>query len=239
MTKKYLITGASSGIGRATAERLLSDGCQVVGVARDFSKFTPEDSRFTTVAMDLADLRKLPDRLKALAAEHCDIDGIVFCAGQGRFGKLEQFSYAQISELMDLNFTANAYLARAFLPPLKKQGHGDLIFIGSEAALAGKKMGSVYCASKFALRGFAQALREECAAAGVGVCIINPGMVRTEFFASLDFQPGPDDANFVEPEDVANAIAMVLASRQGTVFDEINLSPQKRVVAAKKKGEGR
>lgn len=237
MSKKILVTGASSGIGRATTERLLADGYQVVGIARDFSKFTPESQDFTPVSMDLAALRELPGRLKALAAEHPDIDGIVFCAGQGRFGKLEQFSYAQISELMNLNFTANAYLARTFLPLLKKQGRGDLIFIGSEAALAGKKMGSVYCASKFALRGFAQALREECAAAGIGVCIINPGMVRTEFFASLDFQPGPDDANFVEPEDVANAIAMALASRSGTVFDEINLSPKKRVVAAKKKGE--
>jgi short-subunit dehydrogenase len=159
-----------------------------------------------------------------------NLNASVCNAGQGRFGALEEFSYARIRGLMDLNFTSHAFLVRAFLPLLKKAGRGDLVFIGSEAALQGTQKGSLYCASKFALRGFAQALRQECPRAGLRVSIVNPGMVRTPFFDELDFAPGPDPANFVLPEDVAQAVSMILAARPGTVFDEINLSPQKRVI---------
>ncbi|MCZ6795808.1 MAG: SDR family NAD(P)-dependent oxidoreductase, partial [Planctomycetota bacterium] len=95
---------------------------------------------------------------------------------------------------------------------------------------AGKRQGAVYCASKFALRGFAQALREECAASGVRVTIVNPGMVRTGFFDDLDFAPGEEPANYVLPEDVAEVVAAVLSMRRETVVDEINLSPLKKVV---------
>ena len=65
---------------------------------------------------------------------------------------------------------------------MKKIGKGDVIFIGSEAALNGSRKGTIYCASKFALRGFAQALRDECSKSSIRVTIINPGMVKTGFF---------------------------------------------------------
>ena len=113
---------------------------------------------------------------------------------------------------------------------MKRQGSGDVIFIGSEAALEGKRKGSIYCAGKFALRGFSQALRDECSTGNIRVSIVNPGMVNTNFFTDLNFKPGEDSCEHIEPEDVAEAVAMVLNSRKGTVFDEINLSPQKNKV---------
>ena len=106
--------------------------------------------------------------------------------------------------------------------------------MGSEAALRGTRRGSVYCASKFALRGFAQALREECAASGIRVTTINPGMVLTPFFDDLDFGPGQEPANYVLPEDVADLVITILSTRSGTVFDEVNLSPLKRVIEFRK-----
>ena len=90
-----------------------------------------------------------------------------------------------------------------------------------------------YCASKFALRGFAQALRQECCGSGVHVSIINPGMVRTEFFDELDFGPGQNSCNFIEVINVANTLKMILEARSGMVIDEINLSPLKKVVSFK------
>ena len=239
MPRKVLVTGASSGIGRAICETLLESDHQVVGLARDFGKFQCANPRFIAHALDLSDLEALPGRLRDLVAAHPGIDALICSAGQGRFGDLEQFSYAQIRAAIDLNFTSHAFVVRALLPILKQDGRGDLIFIGSEAALRGTQKGSVYCAGKFALRGFAQALREENARAGVRVCIVNPGMVRTPFFDQLDFAPGDDPSNYILPEDVAGAVSMILAARAGTVFDEINLSPQKRVIEfnkEKKKG---
>ena len=234
MGKTAVISGASSGIGRAVCEALLKEGYRVVGLARDFAKFPCRHPEFSAHVVDLSDLVSLPARLKSLVESCADAEALICCAGRGHFGHLEEFSYGQIRELIDLNFTAQAYLARTFLPHMKRAGRGDLLFMGSEAALRGSRRGSVYCASKFALRGFAQALREECAASGIRVTTINPGMVRTPFFDNLDFGPGPDPANYVLPEDVADLVTTILSTRRGTVFDEVDLSPLKRVIEFRK-----
>lgn len=229
-TRKVLVTGASSGIGRAVCRRLLDDHHQVVGLARRASPDLFDDPGFLAAPLDLSDLKALPQALKALAKAHPDVDAVVAIAGRGQFGGLEEFAYEDIDALVALNFTSQAYLAKAFLPGLKGRGRGDLIFMGSEAALAGGRRGAVYAASKSALRGFTQSLREECAKSGVRVALINPGMVKTPFFQGLDFAPGEAPDNAIEPEDVAEVVAMILETRAGTVIDEINLSPLKKVV---------
>ena len=227
---RVLVTGASSGIGHAVCERLLADGHDTIGIARDFDKFPCNDRRFAAHEIDLADLDQLPAHLQNLVATYPALDALVLNAGTGRFGALEQFSYDQIRALIDLNFTSHVFVARAFLPSLKKAGRGHLVFMGSEAALTGTAQGSLYCAAKFALRGLAQALRAECARAGVRVTLVNPGMVQSPFFDELDFRPGPEPDNYILPEDIAEVIVQALTARAGTVLDEINLSPQKRVI---------
>ena len=234
--KNIIVSGASSGIGRAISTRLLQQGYRVTGVARDFSKFPCDDQRFTPVCMDLSNLDELPARLDALVKKDTFIDGLICCAGSGRFGSLEEFSAPQIRQLLDLNLTSQLYLVRALLPGMKQRGSGNIVFMGSEAALAGGKRGAVYSAAKFGLRGLAQALRQECAASGLRVSIINPGMVQTEFFNELDFRPGEAPDNYILPDDVALAVQMILEARQGTVFDEINLSPQKKIIRFPKPG---
>ncbi len=228
--RKLLVTGASRGIGRAIAERLLDAGARVIGIGRDFSRWSARPEGFQALPLDLADLDALPGKLKALCSEHPDIDGVVCNAGGGRFGTLEQFSPGQIRAMVDLNLTQHLLLARAFVPMLKKRRFGDLIFMGSEAALAGGRNGTVYSACKFALRGAAQSLRLECAAAGIRVSLINPGMVDTGFFDGLEFGPGELAENHIRPGDVAAAVLHLLSAPPGTVTDEINLSPLKQVI---------
>ena len=232
--RTVLVTGASSGIGRAIARNLLQQGHHVIGVSRDSSKFIRKMDNFTPVQLDLSRLKELPQKVRELEQTFPEIDAAVFCAGRGQFGSVEEFSYAQIEDLMTLNFTSQAFLVKALLPALKSKDHGDLIFIGSEAALKGSRKGAMYCAAKFALRGFTQALREECGKSNVRVCLINPGMVKTEFFEQLSFEPGDDQSNYIEPEDVAEAVSYVLNSRAQIVIDEINLSPLNKVVKFKK-----
>lgn len=232
-SRKILVTGASAGIGRATSERLLSDGHEVVGIARDFSQFSCDHPSFTPISLDLAALESLPEQLQKISKAHPDIDAIICCAGRGQFGSLEEFSYDQIRSLIDLNFVSQAYVARAFLPLMKTQPSSTLIFIGSEAALKGSRKGSIYCATKFAVRGLAQALRDECSKSGIAVSIVNPGMVKTAFFDELDFTHGDQDDHYLLPEDVADAIALIINARSSVVLDEINLSPLKHVVQPK------
>jgi 3-hydroxy acid dehydrogenase/malonic semialdehyde reductase len=232
--RTILVTGASSGIGRAVARQLLTEGHEVIGISRDIRKFGHIREGFHALELNLADLTVLPAKIGGLTQRFPGIDAAVFCAGMGRFGALEQFSYPQIETLIAVNFTGQAFLARALLPHLKSKARSDMIFIGSEAALKGSRQGAVYCASKFAVRGFTQALREECGKSGLRVALINPGMVKTEFFDDLSFEPGDHESNFILPEDVAETVSYVLNSRAAIVIDEISLSPLNKVVRFKK-----
>jgi NADP-dependent 3-hydroxy acid dehydrogenase YdfG len=232
--RNVLVTGASSGIGRAVAEHLLMHGHTVIGISRDCTKFTRPMPGFSAVQMDLSQLHELPKKLHELQHNFPDINAVVFCAGVGQFGSIEEFSYLHIEALLNLNFTSQVFLTKALLPHLKNKVSSDLIFIGSEAALKGSRKGAIYCASKFALRGFTQALREDCGKSNVRVCLINPGMVKTPFFETLTFEPGDHESNSLCPEDVAQAVAFVLSARAEIVIDEINLSPLNKVVKFKK-----
>ena len=235
--RTILVTGASSGIGQAIATLLLRRGYRVIGLARDFSKAAFDSENFVAISIDLSRLDELAARLEILIQKEPAIDGVILCAGSGRFGSLEEFSHTQIRALIELNLTSPIYLARTLIPGMKQRTSGDIIFMGSEAARTGGKRGTVYSAAKFGLRGLAQSLRQECAASGVRVSIVNPGMVKTAFFDELDFQPGDAPDNYILPEDVALAVLAILETRTGTVFDEINLSPQKKVIRFPKPGE--
>ncbi|VAW84446.1 hypothetical protein MNBD_GAMMA16-2039 [hydrothermal vent metagenome] len=231
--KRYLVTGSRSGIGKCIAEMLLQEGAEVLGVSREDEQYEARNG-YSIVKSDFSAILGLESQFKQLFIEHDDFDGLICSAGFGHFGALEQFSVKKMQQIMNVNFMSQAVLARLILPKLKKKGSGDIVFIGSEAALQGSKNGAMYCASKFALRGFAQSLRAECAKGGVRISTINPGMVQTSFFESLDFQPGEESANYIEPNDVSDAVKLILAARPDTVFDEINLSPLKKVIRPKK-----
>jgi NADP-dependent 3-hydroxy acid dehydrogenase YdfG len=228
--KKVLVTGASSGIGLALTRRLLAAGSIVIGIGRDLAKADLDGERFHPVQMDLADLDALPTQLQDLARQNADLNAIVSNAGSGTLGSLEEHSYPTIRQALDLNLTSHVYIARAFLPILKRQGGGKLVFIGSESGLRGSRGGSLYCAAKFGLRGLAQSLRDECSKSGVAVSLVNPGMVRTPFFDGLPIRPGEAEENALQPEEVADGITWILRQRPGVVIDEINLTPLNKAV---------
>lgn len=230
-----LVTGASSGIGLAITRQLLECGFTVFGIARDFSKAGISHAKFHGTELDLASADAiqagLPPLLKSFDRP---LRAVVNNAGIGKMGYLEQLSVADIQSVLAVNLLSHILISRLCLPVMKQQSVlSDLIFIGSEAALTGGKEGSVYCASKFGLRGFAQSLRLECAKSEVRVSLINPGAVRTAFFDDLHFEPGDREENAIHPEDVAATVLSILSMRGGTVVDEINLSPHKRVWQSK------
>ena len=225
--RKIVVTGASSGIGRRCCERLLAQGHTVIGIARRTD--TLDNPNFVPVAIDLA-APSAAAELTAVARNHGDVDAVISNAGSGHFGSLENFSAQQICESIQLNLISQILVAHAFVDVLKRQPRSDLVFLGSEAALSGARQGSLYCAAKFGVRGFAQALREECARRNLHVGIVNPGMVRSEFFDRLDFAPGDATDNSLQVDDVAEAVLTMLNAPDNAVIDEINLSPLKKVV---------
>ncbi len=235
VARTILVTGASSGIGRATARHLLNTGHHIIGTSRQPEKFTRPHPEFSPQRLDLSITQSFSPFCKNLIRQHPSVDAVVFSAGYGQFGGLEEFSHSQIQHLMQVNFIAQAQLTRSLLPHLKKQARSHLIYIGSEAALEGNRKGSIYCASKFALRGFTQALRDECGNSSTRVSLINPGMVQTAFFDDLNFMPGEESGQSIQAEDIANLIEHILHAEHHFNFDEINLSPANKVIRFKGK----
>lgn len=225
-----IVTGASSGIGLALVSQLLEAGYHVLGIARHFDDPMAEHERFNFAAMDLSDIASLPAQLTELVESlNLPVAAVFNNAGVGKIGFLEQLSWDELQVCMNTNFISHAMLCKALIPKLKKQGFGLIAFTGSEAALSGSRQGSIYCASKFALRGFAQALREECNRAGVRVSIVNPGATDTAFFDDLHYQPGAAPENAITPEQIANTFLYILQSPPEAVIDEVTLTPLSRV----------
>ena len=231
--KCFLVTGSSSGIGRAITIKLLDSGVKVIGIARNHSKLKLKHKNYLTYSIDLSKFNDLEKIIKKIIQDHSEINGLVSNAGYGEFGPLENFSVNDISSFFSMNLTSHIIITKCLLPHLKKKEIGDIIFMGSEASLTGEKNGTLYCSAKFGLRGFSQALRKDVSNSNIRVCIINPGMVRTNFFNSLKFSPGEDINNAVSEEDISNAVLSILTLGRNTVVDEINLSPLKKVIKFK------
>ena len=222
---KALITGASSGIGLATTKRLLDMGYEVVGISRQTDIPQLDHPNFSLTQLDLALLEDSDQSLKNLLKQQ-SFDCFIHSAGYGHFTSIEQCSVAQIDRAIRVNLTSALVLCRQLVPMFRRQKQGRLIFIGSESALNAGKKGALYSAAKFGLRGFCQALREDCSKDGIGVSLINPGMVRSPFFEGQAFAPASLPENAIETDDVAKLICQILQTSSDIVIDEINLSPR-------------
>lgn len=227
--KSAVVTGASSGIGYAVAQKLHKAGWQIDGIARDFSAV--DASFMRTHCIDLSRLDELPSALEQL--ENPAPDCLVLAAGAGLFGGVEQMSFAQIQSNIALNLTSNLFLIKHFLPSFKRIGGRDIVLIGSEASLQGAKQGSVYCAGKFGLRGLAQSLRADCANKDIRVMLVNPGPASTAFHDDLHFQPVPGEEFSLAAGTIADTVYGALDLPRSAVQEEINIQPLKRAFRSK------
>ena len=241
---KLLITGSSSGIGRHIAEVFLNQSNTVIGLARDHTKFQSGNPNYVCYEVDFANFDNWVE-FKNIAKSHQDIDTIIINAGYGEFKELEQFSDNEIMNMFNVNVISQMMLVKSLLPGLKKRANEQIhnkidqisqspivkiIFIGSEASISGSKKGSIYCATKFAMRGFAQSLRAECAASNISVTTINPGMVKTDFYKNHNFSHGDAPGNYITKSDISSIVELVLNSGCNVSFDEVNMSPMKKVI---------
>ena len=119
---------------------------------------------------------------------------------------------------------------------MRRRRRGQLLFIGSESALQAGRKGAVYSAAKFGLRGFCQALRDDCARDGLRVSLINPGMVRSPFFDELEFAPGEAPENAITVDELADLIWQIVQTSADIVIDEVSLTPRVKSIDFGSKG---
>ena len=208
-----LVTGAGRGIGAAICRRLAQDGARIVAAARTpgelealVAELEPWRDDCIAAPTDLSD----PASVEALVATVRDrvgrLDVLVNNAGIAWGRKVEETSLEAWRELMAVNLDAVFLLTRESLPLLRESGHGQVINIGSDASIRGIPGMSCYCASKFALRGFTMALREELKGSGIRVNLVMPGPVNTTIIAEK-----ADRWELIQPEGVADLVSQLVA----------------------------
>ena len=228
--KKVIVIGSTGTIGEAVSTLLLNRGFSVIGIGRKVPSFDQKKENYIHYILDLQNTDLLEVTLSNIVRNHEGIICLVHCAGLGEFSNIENLPISKIKAMIDVNLLSVIVSAKALLPHFKKMDNGKLILIGSEAGLKGGQKGSVYSATKFGLRGFAQSIREETAKNNIFVTVINPGMVRGKFFDDKSFQPGKSINNAIEPKDIAKLVNYLLDEEIGMVFDEINVSQMKKVI---------
>ena len=228
--KHVLVTGSSSGIGYEITSKLLDLGAKVIGIARNHDKSNLENKNYTKYNCDVSVHEKLEILIKQILKNHPQINCLISNAGYGNFGPLENFSSLQINNFLATNLTSHLIITKLLLPHFKRNKMGDIIFIGSEAGLFGAKNGSLYCTAKSGLRGFTESLSKDVSKKNIRVSIINPGMVRTDFFENLNFEPGNNEENAISIKDISSTVAYILSLSRNTIVDEINLSPSNKVI---------
>ncbi|MFL4491150.1 oxidoreductase [Streptomyces sp. VTCC 41912] len=188
MSRTWLVTGASSGFGRAIVEAAVAAGDFVVAAARRTAALdelvAAHPGRVVAQRLDVTDVAAAESAVGELVERYGRIDVLVNNAGRGVVGAVEETTDRELREVMDLHLFGPAALTRAVLPHMRRRRSGAIVqmsSMGGRFAFAGV---GAYCASKFALEGLSEALAAEVAPLGIKVLIVEPGAFRTGFAAA-------------------------------------------------------
>ena len=213
--KTALITGASRGIGRASAEELGKDHHILVGASRDASEVVGKLPSAEPFEVDLRDEQAIVEAARKID----NVDVVVHAAGVLHKAPFDELDAQQWRDTMDINVLAPVTLTRELLPALRRS-RGLLITINSGAGFHGVEENTAYCASKFALRGFTDALRLE-EKGRIRVTSIHPGRTDTDMLAD----PKHGDRPKMDPVNVARAVRLAVDVDPDTVVEFLRVAP--------------
>jgi NAD(P)-dependent dehydrogenase (short-subunit alcohol dehydrogenase family) len=189
----WFITGASSGFGRALAEAVIARGERAVIAARRREALAElvaiDEHRVLGLPLDVTSAAARMAAVAAALKRFGRIDVLANIAGRGSLGAVEEFAPEQLRAQMELNFFAAAELTREVLPHMRGQGAGHILNLTSIGGLISIGGFGAYCASKFALEAWSEALADEAAAFGIKVTLVEPGNFRTEFAGDANMRP--------------------------------------------------
>src|SRR5262245_10724838 len=225
--KRILLSGATGGLGRAIAEELARRDAKLVLSSRrrkelrEIASSLPGGARrHKVIAADLSKSGAPEKLVKEAGAIH----GLVANAALPASGKLESFSKAELNRALRVNFDAPILMARELAPRLVRRGEGHLVFIASLSGTVGTPRSALYAATKFGLRGFTFALREDLHPHGVGVSVVSPGFVREAGMFHDSGSAPPPGLGTTTPRKVGKAVARAIRRNKS----EITVAPRRQ-----------
>lgn len=223
--KKVLITGGSLGIGKETARQLTDVGAKVVFTSRS-QKRIQEAERYSGakgIVFDISDLNNITHKAKeCVKLLGGNVDVLINNAGIGSFNPIEEISSTDFATIFNTNVFGLALLTKEIIPIMKNQNSGTIINIGSSASLKGFKNGSVYAASKFAVRALTQCWQAELRTHNIRVCQINPSEVTTAFY-DKDRNEREDQSNKLSSKEITHSIISILNMEEKGFITELNV----------------
>lgn len=229
--KVVVITGASRGIGESVALQFAREKAKLVLVARN-----PEDLErvrglameagaedVLTVTTDISKEEEVDVMVEVTLSRFGRIDILVNNAGVGYFSPVRETSLTDWQTMFDVNVTGLFLCSRGALGPMLEQGSGHIINISSDVGRRTIAGGAGYCATKFAVQGFAESLRKEVQPKGIKVTTILPGMTDT-YFADSE-QGAAHQANYLKAEDIARTVVYAASQPAGVLVDDITVHP--------------
>jgi len=212
--KVVLITGASSGIGKQTAIEFAKLGSNIILVARTKNKLEQVENQlkqFNVITLvcpcDVSKKEQVENMSKIVLKKFNSVDILINNAGFAIYGSVFDLSIDEIKSQMETNYFGMIYCTKLFLPLMIKQKSGHIVNVASVAASFGLPGIASYCASKFAMLGFSEGLKHELSGTGVGLTVVSPIMVKTEFFDHPSFEKMPKySPTSLNPKTVAKAI---------------------------------
>lgn len=230
--QRALITGASRGIGKATALAFAKAGVSTVLLGRSIDQLqaTAEEvkalgAEAIAFGIDLSEVSQVKDRLAQVLEASGSIDILVNNAGMGYTRGLLETSLADWQRVLDLNLTSPLQCIQAILPQMRSRHGGTIINVISVAGRQAFPDWGAYCASKFGLMGMTKALAQEERSYGIRVVALCPGAVNTPLWDSDTVNADFDRSQMLTPEDVADAIVHAALLPQNVVLDELVLMP--------------
>ncbi|MEU5540670.1 SDR family NAD(P)-dependent oxidoreductase [Streptomyces sp. NPDC020362] len=214
-----LLTGVTGGIGGSIAAGISARGADLILTGRRREALEPLAERYgaRTILADLGD----PDDVQRLAQEAAGTDILIANAALPSSGDVLDYTPAQIDRALAVNLRAPAMLARLLAPGMVTAGRGHICFVGSLSGMAATKSSSMYNATKFGLRGFSLAFRQDLHGTGVGVSIVQPGFVRDLGMFAKTGSPTPGGVRTVSPERVVKGVIRAIERDVA----EINVAP--------------
>ena len=212
--KIIVITGASSGIGEATAIEFAKKGATIVLVARREEKLHDVEQKLSkfnittlTIPCDVSKKSQVEQMMKLVIEKFQRIDVLVNNAGFAIYGSVKDLSIEEIESQMETNYFGMVYCVKNFLPKMIDQNFGHIVNVASVAGSFGLPGIASYCASKFAMLGFSEGLKHELKGTNIGITVVSPIMVKTNFFDHPSFQNMPQySPTSLNPQTVAKAI---------------------------------
>jgi len=227
MEKVALVTGSSSGIGFETALALARENYFTFASMRNTNKAEKileiakkENLNLEVIELDVDKEESIKSAVKKIQEQKGRIDVLVNNAGYGLFGCVEDISIEELKAQFETNFFGVVRLIQEIAPSMRKQGSGIIVNVSSIAGKIGFPGTPAYISSKFALEGLSESMRYELSPFGIKTIIIEPGVIKTDFFSSMKVAKGKPDSPYKEiTEKVMNGVKMM--SEMGTPPDEV------------------